>query len=69
MEQTKMGKMTDAQIRANEKWRKANTITTTLRLNTTTDADIIEQLDKVGSKRAYILSLIRKDIAEHKEQK
>lgn len=33
-----------------------------LRLNKNTDADIIEKIENVGSKRNYIIDLIRKDI-------
>ena len=35
-------------------------------LNKNTDADVIEKLDSVPSKRAYILELIRADIRKEK---
>ena len=35
-----------------------------IKLNLKTDADILEQLEKVGNKQGYIKELIRKDIAE-----
>ena len=53
--------MTDAQIRANEKWRKANTVSVMFRVNKSTDADVLEKLESVDNKRAYLLGLIRKD--------
>ena len=33
-----------------------------LKLNITTDADILEQLDRVGNKQGYIKELIRRDL-------
>lgn len=52
----------DAKIKANNKFNKANTRMVSLRLNYKTDADIIEKLDSVESKMGYIKSLIRKDL-------
>lgn len=54
----------DAKIKANNKFNKANTRMVSLRLNYKTDADIIEKLDSVESKMGYIKSLIRKDLKE-----
>ena len=52
----------DAKIKANNKFNKANTRMVSLRLNYKTDADIISKLDSVESKMGYIKSLIRKDL-------
>lgn len=54
----------DAKIKANNKFNKANTRMISLRLNYKTDADIISKLDSVESKMGYIKSLIRKDLKE-----
>lgn len=56
-----MTKQTPAQLKAKEKYNKANTITLCLRLNKKTDKDIIELLDTVDSKSGYIKELIRLD--------
>lgn len=56
--------VTEAKIKANNKFNKANTRMVSLRLNYKTDADIIEKLDSVESKMGYIKSLIRKDLKE-----
>ena len=58
---------TEAQIRANNKFNKANTKMVSLRLNYNTDADIIKKLDEVQSKMGYIKELIRKDIQAKKK--
>ena len=54
----------DAKIKANNKFNKANTRMVSLRLNYKTDADIISKLDSVESKMGYNKSLIRKDLKE-----
>lgn len=53
---------TKAQIKASNKYDKENTKQIALRLNKKTDADIIEHLEKQGSKQGYIKELIRKDM-------
>lgn len=53
---------TKAEIRASNKYNKEKTISVQLRLNKTTDADIIAKLATVPSKMGYIKELIRKDI-------
>ena len=58
---------TEAQIRANNKFNKANTKMVSLRLNYNTDADIIKKLDEVDSKMGYIKELIRKDLQTQKK--
>ena len=59
-----MTKQTKAQLRAKERYNKANTITYCLRLNKNTDQDIIETLNSVGSKTGYIKELIRMDLLQ-----
>lgn len=53
---------TDAQKRAKIKYDNAKTIQIKMKLNKTTDADILKRLDEVGNKQGYIKSLIRKDM-------
>lgn len=53
---------TAAQIRASRKQNDAKTKQYSFRLHIDHDADIINQLDKVGSKAGYIKQLIREDI-------
>lgn len=57
----------EAKIRANNKFNKANTRMVSLRLNYNTDADIIKKLDEVDSKMGYIKKLIRKDMQTKKK--
>lgn len=45
-----------------DRYDKANTKKILLKLNITTDADILEQLEKVPNKQGYIKELIRKDL-------
>ena len=54
----------EAQKRAGAKYDASNTIQYHLKLNKTTDKDIINKLDQVDSKQTYIKELIRKDIGE-----
>ena len=56
-----MAKQTPAQLKAKERYNKANTVTICLRLNKKTDKDVIEILDTVDSKSGYIKELIRLD--------
>ena len=51
----------EAKKKANAKYDAAHTKQITLKLNTTTDADILARLDAVGNKQGYIKELIRKD--------
>lgn len=53
---------TEAQKRASAKYDAANTVQVRLKLNLTTDADIIQRLYEVESKQGYIKRLIRDDI-------
>lgn len=47
-------------------WDKLHTRQIKFKFNKSTDADILEKLDTVGNKTAYIKALIRKDIEENK---
>lgn len=51
-----------AQMDAQARYDAKNTIQYHLKLNTTTDKDIIDKLNSVDSKQGYIKELIRKDI-------
>lgn len=55
----------EAQIRASEKYDRANTIRISLKLNKTTDAEILKKLDSVTSKQGYIKELILADINKY----
>lgn len=54
--------MNKAQIKAVNKFNKEKTKCIQIRLNKSTDADILEKLDQVSSKMGYIKELIRKDL-------
>ena len=58
MNKTKTSK---AQVKAVERYNKANTVTICIRLNKETDKDILEALEGVQSKQGYIKELIRHD--------
>lgn len=53
---------TEAQLRAQKKYDKANTKTYLLKLNKKTDADIINKLETVENRQGYIKELIRDDL-------
>lgn len=55
-------KASKAQLAAQARYDAKNTIQIHLKLNTTTDADIIKKLEEVESKQGYIKELIRVDI-------
>ena len=57
-------KSTESQIRASVKYNKENTVQISLKLNRSTDADLIDSLNRVKHKQGYIKELIRKDIAK-----
>lgn len=57
----------EAKLKANEKYLKANTKIVSLRLNYNTDTDILKKLDEVDSKMGYIKELIRKDLQKEKK--
>lgn len=57
-----MAKTSKAQLEAQKRYDKKNTLGVYLKLNTGTDADVIQKLENVPSKQAYIKGLIRADI-------
>lgn len=57
-------KSTESQIRASVKYNKENTVQISLKLNRSTDADLIESLNRIANKQGYIKELIRRDIAK-----
>lgn len=54
----------EAKKASNERYDKANTKGYMIKLNLTTDADIIEKLDSVDNRQGYIKRLIREDLAQ-----
>lgn len=56
---------TEAQSKASDKYNKENTLCVLLRLNFSTDRDVIQKLESVPSKMGYIKKLIRKDMKEN----
>lgn len=57
-------KSTESQVRASIKYNKENTVQISLKLNRSTDADLIDSLNRVANKQGYIKELIRRDIAK-----
>lgn len=53
---------TEAQIKTQKRYDKANTRQVHLKLNRRTDEDVLEKLDSVPSKQGYIKKLIRADL-------
>lgn len=51
-----------AQLRAQAKYDKDNTVQVKLKLNKTTDKDIIDWLAKSNNKQGYIKFIIREDM-------
>ena len=58
--------LTDAKRRAIQKYDSVHTKQYHLKLNTGTDAEIIEHLSKLTNVQGYIKELIKKDIKENK---
>lgn len=56
----------DAQKKASAKYDAANTMQFKIKLNRTTDADIIEHLKSLDNKQGYIKNLILQDIKMNK---
>ena len=52
----------EAQVKAQKKYDKAHTQSILLKLNVTTDADILAKLKESGNRQGYIKKLIRDDI-------
>ena len=57
----------EAQRKASAKYDKANTMTFAIKLNRTTDAELIRQLEEVENNQGYIKQLIREDVERRKE--
>lgn len=53
---------------ARTRYDKANTTGVYLKLNRTTDADILERLAAVPNRQGYIKELIRRDMSQSKAQ-
>lgn len=53
-----------AQRAASAKYDASHTIQLKLKLNTKTDADILEKLNEVENKQGYIKELIRADLSK-----
>lgn len=54
--------ISQAQLRAQSKYDKTHTKSIMLKLNQTSDADILAKLEDVGNRQGYIKQLIRRDI-------
>ena len=57
-----MSKASDAQLRAAEKYDRANTVRMSIKLNKRTDADILAALDCSGNKQGLIKAAVREYI-------
>lgn len=53
---------TEAQRKATAKYDKKNTVHKMLKLNKTTDVDILKRFKEIGNVHGYIKRLIREDI-------
>lgn len=62
-----MAKTSEAQIRANMKYDKENTIRVAFAINKKTEADILACLNEQTNKNGYIKELIREDMKRRKE--
>lgn len=58
--------MRESLKKAKEKYRKSKVRVVTLHLLREQEADVIDKLDNVPSKKGYIVSLIRKDTKNEK---
>ena len=65
---TKIGRYTQAQNKASQKYQREKMTQFNLRFGNEIDADILEKLASVPNKRQYIINLIREDIAREKAQ-
>ena len=59
--------MTEAQKKAQQKSDKSNTRQVVLKLNVTSDADILAKLDSVDNRQGYIKSLIREQMRKDEQ--
>lgn len=68
MEQKVMSKASEARLRAIDKYNKTKMVNVSIRVNKNTDADVVEYLKTIDNKRAYLLKLIREDMAKKKTE-
>ena len=61
-------KTSKAQIEATKRYQKVNMFNLGLKINRRTEQEIVEKLESVHNKRAYILNLIREDIKSSKKK-
>lgn len=61
--------MTDAQKRAQERYRRAWTTQVNFKLHRELDADILERLEEEPSKIGYLKKLVRDDIARRARER
>ena len=59
-------KKKEKQAERSEKWKRENTTRLCLRFSNSKDSDVLEKLNSVTSKKAYIADLIRKDMRQEK---
>lgn len=59
----------EARARATAKYDLANTKQFKMKLNKTTDSDILGKLEGMANKQGYIKRLIREDIARENEER
>ena len=59
----KTHRTSEAKRRANAKYDATHTRQVVLKLNLSTDSDILEKLDQVSNRQGYIKELIRNDIS------
>lgn len=52
----------ERQKEAQQKWKREKTVALSIRLSLAADADVIEKLNSVKEKSAYVKALIRADI-------
>ena len=57
--------MDKSQVKASNKYNKANTKQVIIRLSIKYDTDILKHLETVDNKAGYIKQLIRQDILNH----
>ena len=62
----RLGTVTEAKARANARYDAAHTVQFKMKLNTKTDADILDKLESVDNKQGYVKGLIREDIEKER---
>ena len=53
---------------AKKKWMREHTTLVVIKLNHNTDADILQKLNAISNRQGYIKTVIRKDIADNREE-